>query len=171
MKVINLFGEPCSGKSTISAGLFYYMKIRNYNVELVTEYAKDLVWEQRDETFKDQLYITAKQNHRLECLRNKVDYVITDSLILLGAIYANYNIKYRNSLLLIVIEQIFKSYDNINFLLNRKLPYKNKGRIHNENQSIYIKEEIIKTLHNNFINYITIDSDETSVHKILSKLN
>ena len=55
--VINLIGAPGSGKTTIATDLFSKMKYLGYNVELVTEYAKELVWEQRHETFKNELYI------------------------------------------------------------------------------------------------------------------
>jgi ATP:corrinoid adenosyltransferase len=66
MKVINIFAGPCAGKSTTAAGLFYLMKVSGYNVELVTEYAKDMTWEGRHNILGDQLYILAKQNRRLE---------------------------------------------------------------------------------------------------------
>jgi adenylate kinase family enzyme len=65
MKVINLFGGPGSGKSTLAAGLFERMKIQGLSVELVTEYAKDMVWERRGNILDDQLYILAKQHRRL----------------------------------------------------------------------------------------------------------
>lgn len=55
MKVINLFGGPGSGKSTLAAGLFERMKIQGLSVELVTEYAKDMVWERRGNILDDQL--------------------------------------------------------------------------------------------------------------------
>jgi hypothetical protein len=42
------------------------MKQAGMSVELVTEYAKHLVWEDRKATLDDQLYVTATQNHRLE---------------------------------------------------------------------------------------------------------
>ena len=43
-KIINIFGNPGSGKSTIAAYLFTELKSRNIEVELVTETAKDLVY-------------------------------------------------------------------------------------------------------------------------------
>ena len=45
--VINLYGGPGCGKSTVSSGLFYKMKSEGYCVEYVSEYAKDLTYEER----------------------------------------------------------------------------------------------------------------------------
>lgn len=43
--VINLFGGPSAGKSTLAAGVFYNLKCMGINCELITEYPKDKVWE------------------------------------------------------------------------------------------------------------------------------
>ena len=48
LKVINFFGAPGSGKSTIAAGLFFEMKMKQMNVELVTEFAKELCYSERN---------------------------------------------------------------------------------------------------------------------------
>ena len=61
-KVINLFGGPGVGKSTIAAGLFYNMKIAGYNVEAPQEWCKQKVYEGTKYPFKDQLYTYACQN-------------------------------------------------------------------------------------------------------------
>ena len=53
MKVINLFAGPGTGKSTTAAGLFYKMKSKGYMVELVTEFAKDLVYQESFFRLKD----------------------------------------------------------------------------------------------------------------------
>lgn len=63
--VINLMGAPGTGKSTIASELFSKMKWLGYDVELVSEYAKELVWEERSETFKNELYLL---NNIIECL-------------------------------------------------------------------------------------------------------
>ena len=49
MKVINIFGGPGTGKSVTAAKLFAELKIQNKNCELITEYAKELVY---DESYK-----------------------------------------------------------------------------------------------------------------------
>jgi adenylylsulfate kinase-like enzyme len=43
LHVINLFGGPGTGKSTLAAALFTDLKMKGINAELVTEFAKDLV--------------------------------------------------------------------------------------------------------------------------------
>ena len=73
MRVINILAEPSAGKSTTAAGLFYKMKQDGLRVELVNEYAKDAVWDNRQDILADQLYMLAKQNRKLERLRDKVD--------------------------------------------------------------------------------------------------
>lgn len=126
-KIINLIGGPGTGKSTIAAELFAKMKWQGISVELVTEYAKDLVWEQRKHTFKNELYIFAKQHHRLFRLQGEVDYIITDSPIIqsifYNKIYGDNSEIYENFVL-----NEFNKFENINFWLKRTKPYVEKGR-------------------------------------------
>ena len=61
MILINLFGAPGAGKSTGAAYIFSQLKMRGVNVELVTEFAKDKVWEKSVEVFNNQAYIFGKQ--------------------------------------------------------------------------------------------------------------
>lgn len=62
MIVVNLFGAPGAGKSTGAARIFSNLKMAGINAELVTEFAKDKVWEENKAVFNDQLYIFGKQN-------------------------------------------------------------------------------------------------------------
>lgn len=137
MKVVNLFGGPGSGKSTRAAELFAYAKKQGENVELVTEYAKDMVWEDRANILDDQLYILGKQNRRLHRLRGAVDYVITDSPLLLGAYYARAN--YFRTFRALAIE-VFESYDNINVFLLRppRETYRKVGRLQDYQSAVDI---------------------------------
>ena len=64
MIVINFFGGAGSGKSAQAAGLFWLMKSKNYSVELINEFPKQLVWEKHYEALSDQLYILANQNRK-----------------------------------------------------------------------------------------------------------
>ena len=85
--VINLFGVPGAGKSTGAAYIFSQIKMRGINAELITEFAKDKVWEENKEVFKNQAYIFGKQSFKLSRCDGKVDVIITDSPLPLSIFY------------------------------------------------------------------------------------
>ncbi len=168
MKVINLIGQPGAGKSTTAFGLAHELTLLNLNCELVTEYAKDLVWrEMAPREFQDQLYITAKQNHRLDRLRGKVDYVVTDSSLVLGAIYARptYYQHYEPLLL-----ELFRSYDNEVYLIKRVKPYSPVGRNQNSEEAEKIYGLVVELLDYANIPYTEIAGDKDAPKKILKDL-
>ena len=139
MRVINVIGAPGKGKSTCASGLFCKMKMEGYNVELVTEYAKDLVWSKRFMELDNQVYVTAKQFHRQYILRNEVDYIITDSPIILGTIYEKGELKWFEPLVL----ELFNKFDNLNFFITEnKGRYSNKGRLQNRTESDEVTAKI-----------------------------
>lgn len=127
MKVVNIFGGPGTGKSTTASGLFYEMKKLQLNVELVTEYAKDVTWEKRYELLNDQIYIFAKQHRRIARLVDSgIDWVITDSPIPLGLVYTNPDTLSDHFSKLVM--EVFNNYNNHNFLLQRHFDYNPIGR-------------------------------------------
>lgn len=167
MKVINLWGSPGAGKSTAAAGLFYRMKIADYNVELINEYAKEVTWEGHGDLFRDQLYILGQQNRKLERLRGKVDYVITDSPLLLTLAYTpeNYYEGFDD-----LVTKIWDSYDNYNHLIIRTHAYKQTGRHHTEEQSIDVERKIRKMFEEyNLDNHISYNT-ERAVEDIFEKV-
>lgn len=165
MKVINLFGGPGTGKSTTAAALFALMKREGYNVELITEFAKDLVWTERTKELGDEIYIFGKMYHKLWRLRDKVDYVITDSPLPLCYYYDNENIKYFKEFVM----NAFNSFDNINFLLKRHFKYQEEGRIQNEEEANLVDEDIRDLIESNNIyiwKEICEDKPEEEILKI-----
>lgn len=156
MKIINLYGGPGTGKSTTAAGLFHLMKTLGYKVELVTEYAKDVVYSEHFFKLKDQLYIFTKQNHKLWKLKGKVDYVITDSPLLLSLHYFQPNDTYNENHFKDFVKSTFDSYDNINIFLTRNVsehPYQEYGRMQTEDEAKQIDLELIQLLDLNEVQY------------------
>lgn len=144
-KVINLFAGPGAGKSTLAAGLFYKLKINGYNAELALEYAKDLTWEERHSTLKNQFYVIGKQFHRITRLLNKVDFIITDSPILLGLFYgAEEPPSFKQYVL-----DCFNSLDNQNFFINRFKKYNPLGRNQTEEEAEIIDSAVLNLLMTN----------------------
>lgn len=170
MVVINLFGGPGAGKSTTAAGLFFKMKTDEYvrSVELVTEFAKDLVYAGRiKELSSNQLYITAKQYHRMERLRDQVDFVITDSPIIQGMMYTPKN---YFSFFKPLLKEMHYSFENFNVYINRVKQYKEYGRTQSQEKSDKIARNVRDFLDTNDIKYHVVNGDSSAPDTIKSLL-
>lgn len=161
--VVNLFGGAGVGKSTLMAKIFAELKTEGYDCEMVTEFAKDLVWERRGETFKDELYIFAKQNHRLFRVNGKVDIIVTDRPILLTNAYNQDNKELCNLCL-----KTFNQYNNLNLLLKRQTVYQENGRLQSEEEAVEIDSITQYILESNGINYyVFTNNDLTDIMNVI----
>lgn len=167
-KIINIFAGPGAGKSTTAAKLFSLYKCAGYSAELVTEYAKDMTWEQREPILQDQLYILAKQNRRVSRLIGKVDYVITDSPIIMGLAYVPDNY-YKN--FAPFVKEVWDSYDNHSFFIGRSdlVEYQEYGRNHNYAQAVEIDGKIKEMLASHNISFEQIPLSETLADTIFER--
>lgn len=162
--VINLFGGPGCGKSTTAAGLFSLLKLHDIECELATEYAKDLVWEERHRTFGDQHYIFGKQHHRIWRLKDKVNVVITDSPILLSVIYRPETL--GESFVRNVIDTV-NSFNNFNIVLRRTKKFNPNGRNQDENESKAIDEQIKDILIENNMPWIEVPGNLYGLNNVV----
>lgn len=142
MKVINLFGGPGTGKSTGAAFIFSQLKMKGHNVELVTEYAKDLVWQGSQHRLADQLHVFSEQYHRLDRLKDKVELVITDSPLYLSLVYAKLN-GFNKPGFEQLVQSCIDEFDNHDVFLKRQKPYQQIGRVQDEDEARNI-DDIIK---------------------------
>jgi hypothetical protein len=154
-----MFAGPGAGKSTTSAGLFTILKLHDgIKCELVTEFAKDLVWEERNYTFKNQFYLFAKQQHRVWRVSEKVDITITDSPILLSNIYGkHYNRHCANEAFYDYVLMEFNRFKNFNFFIERKKEYAEYGRNETAEEALTVDRKIKEYLKNQNIEYTSID--------------
>ena len=153
--VINLFGGPGAGKSTLAAELFSTLKTRGVNVELVREYAKEWAWDQQpiDDLYK-QIYVFGKQLRRESRLYNKVNVIVTDCPIHLSGFYWE---KYGDSdALTVAVKDVVKTakthnVQHINFFLNRVKPYDPRGRYQSEQEARLLDIKISEYLRKEFV--------------------
>lgn len=164
--VINLIGGPGSGKSTIASGIFYNLKKNGIDCEMALEFAKDKVWEESYRTLDDQIYVFGKQYHRLWKLLGKVDVIITDSPLILSAIYNKEQSDYFENF---IIEQFKKFNNKIYFIERNSSQYQENGRMQKLEEAIEIDEKILDILKRNDISFMNV-LNEKAVDFILSDI-
>jgi nicotinamide riboside kinase len=164
-KVINFYGGPSAGKSTMSAQLFGIMKAQRLNVEYVPEFAKELTWK-KSNSLDDQLYVMGNQHHMIYTLRDQVDFIITDSPMLLTLHYSGMGMsKFGSADRELVVNGInamalalYSMYDNADFYVvrgNRK--FIQAGRNQNEEQAKGIDMSVKFLLDQYKIDYTTVN--------------
>ena len=165
-KVINLFGGPGAGKSTCASGLFYLMKKDGICCEIANEWIKEKVYEENRYVFSDQMYVFAKQRKKLMQLTGKVEYIITDSPLLLSVIYGKESGTFNS----LVVEE-FNKFVNLNFLVTRDHQYQTYGRIQDKCQAQDISRRIASILNYKQIEYQEVSSSNSAeeIYKLVRR--
>lgn len=164
--VVNLFAGPGTGKSTICSGIFFDLKNMHIESEIANEYAKELVWEKRTNTFNDQIYLFAKQYHKIFRLLGQVDVVVTDCPILLSPVY---DASKRKTLERLIVEEHNNMW-TYNVFLKRKKTYNPNGRIHTEAQAHAIDLKVADVLSRNNIPFEVFEADTRGKDLIVLKI-
>ena len=160
--VVNLFAGPGAGKSTGAAFLFAFLKLFKVNVELVTEFAKELAWEGDKEFMsRNQLYITGQQVRRMNRLVGKVDVIITDSPIEMAAFYTE-----EPTLKQLCKEEGAKFSNRLDFFIERTKEYNPSGR----NQTFEEAKEIDRRIRELNPNMQSITGDVDGYTVALNKI-
>ncbi|MCQ4021731.1 MULTISPECIES: AAA family ATPase [unclassified Ruminococcus] len=162
--VINAFAGPGAGKTTSCLEIAEKLKKQGYVTEYVQEYAKELVWDNQlellDGSIERQFDILQEQLNRVDRLYGKVDFIVTDSPVLLNATY----LQEHNSEYIRAVQEIYSHFDNFNYFVERDVTtFENEGRIHNLEQSLQIDQELKDTLSSlnlgySIYNHSTIDN-------------
>ncbi len=169
--VVNFYGGPGSGKSTMTNRVFAELKDLGYNAEIASEYAKDLTWQESHNVLNNQIYVFGKQQHRIWRLNGKVQIILTDSPLLFSLIYG----REKTSILFkYFVEDEYRRYNNMNIFLKRVKPYNPSGRNQTEDEAKVLDTDIYKIVSGFGIDLIIEgqkSSAETIVNNIISKYN
>lgn len=168
--VINLFGAPGAGKSTGAAIVFAELKKRGVNAELVTEFAKDKTWEGNATALGCQEYVFGKQSYRLARCKADVDVIVTDSPLPLGLLYVNDPALLSDGAFQKVVMNVFNSYNNLNYYVNRVKPYNPKGRNQTEAESDALAAPLKKLINENDISCVEINGDDEGYAAVVEEV-
>lgn len=170
-KVINFIAAPSTGKSLMSALVYAELKMMHKSTEIIPEYAKWLVYTKDFDTLNDQWKLSTEQYKKVKILEGKVEYIVGDSGLLTGLYYnrkytSNHSDKRKTASM---IMDRNNEFNNIYIYLRRNdnFPYENNGRVHSEEESRIIEQELLDMLHELNINFKSFTSDRIHVKDIV----
>lgn len=168
--VVNLFGAPGAGKSTGAAYIFSKLKMLGVNAELITEFAKDKVWEENSEVFKpdNQIYLFGKQFYRMSRCRDKVDVIVTDSPLPLSILYNKSTV--LTSSFDDVVMSCYYSFENMNYFVKRSKPYNPIGRLQTETESDELAAHLIGFLIDSNVEHSVIFGNIEEYDKVIQEV-
>lgn len=177
-KIVCLYDGPGTGKSTTAAGVFYKLKLQNYNCEMNREYIKDWVWENRTIRPGDQTYFFCKQARKERIyMEAGCDFIITDSPLVLMHFYGLKHDKFEQNqntslMLLRHHHEVCKAYGYKveHFFLHREKPYQTAGRFQGEVEAKSLDLEIKNLLDSLKIKYIEINANDLAAERITQNL-
>jgi len=172
--VINLLGGSGLGKSTTAALIFGELKLLGENIELVQEYAKEWAWAGKRILPTDQDHICQEQWNRESRLYGKVDFIVTDSPLILGPMYEKFysgeDTTYSKTSEKIT-SATNKGITYMNFLLKRHKKFNPKGRFETEEQAKEVDAFLQKYLQEKQIPFHTVLSeDKERVNEIINQV-
>lgn len=138
------------------------LSLSDYRVEYVPEFAKFATLAQNKSALSDQIYMFAKQENRLKVLSESgLDFVVMDGPLPIALLFQpeGYFKHYEP-----LVMEVFKSYDNVNFFLNKAAGhrYKTHGRNENEAQAEALGLRLRQTLQRH-----QVVCQEVQVQKVL----
>jgi hypothetical protein len=168
--IVNFWGGPGSGKSIAAAQAYIDLSKLGYGVELIREYIKDWVWEDRKRFALDQTYIMGKQMRREQVCLGQLDFIVTDSPVWLSAFYDEYYHDHGD-----VIKNVVKEYyrqlrvdghDIVHFFMRRSGPYNPNGRYETEEDALKIDFALGQFCWDNGIIVSSVERDEPIVERL-----
>lgn len=169
--VINLLGGSGLGKSTNAALVFGALKMLGLEAELVREYVKEWAWQEKPVGKFGQSIIYGRQLERESMLYGKVNFIVTDSPLILGPIYQSHY-SGHDTIKNVVLNDLKTAKElgvtHLNFLLTRKKPFNPKGRYETEEQARVIDRKVESFLLLHGLSFITVDCDEQDRVKFIT---
>ncbi len=156
---INLFGGPGIGKSTLAARIFTHLKQAGKSIELVQEFVKQYVYDDRQLNGWDYGYTFAQQfEAERRPLQGGIWQIVTDSPLLLQCVYARMAGCPVTDSLISICQEFDREYPTTNLFLKRQTRFVTDGRWQqNEQEAVAIDTAVEATLRQNNIKYYWIN--------------
>ncbi|RAZ46156.1 AAA family ATPase [Campylobacter hyointestinalis] len=141
--VINIYGSPGAGKSTLAKNLKKCMREKRIDVGLISEFATELIENNQKEKLKDQPYVTKGQMLNIAKVLKEYDIAISDSPIELGKFYCDPRDEQRTNELIKKCKNMYKSIFFLKLDEQAKQDYTMESRVHTYAQSQKLQERML----------------------------
>jgi hypothetical protein len=173
---VNLYAGPGIGKSVTAARLYAELKLRGIHAELVSEYAKELVYLGTLEQ-NTQEDILQEQLRRQGLLQGQALVVVTDSPVPMSLVYAKRLVGDKETMARLdkLLGEGTRGWLNLDVLLHRDLSqgFETEGRSQNAAEAMLVHRQISHFLRQNFPQHIELKVEtalETLVERVQGHL-
>ena len=153
MKIINLFGGPGSGKTTLAYYLAYRFKQAGFRAELVGEAAREIIYDRNPpdpdtggvarQLIDNQFLISGLQSERIQRLfRHNVEVAIADSPLRMGLLYVKeHEMRWALQAAITAFDKDFQHQRNV-FVNRTPGKYDQESRAQNEAEATELDDKI-----------------------------
>lgn len=155
MLVVNLFGAPGAGKSTLALLVASVLKTEHADLttECPDEIAKLFVYEESHKALGCQLYIAGRQQWQIARCEGHADIVVCDGPVLLSTVYAGEDGKKVPPGFDQVCEFYHNQFPSSNWLVKRRHAFESRARIHGEEDEPRLHKKITEVMDSVIRNY------------------
>lgn len=148
LRRISIFGAPGAGKTVLAHELFVHYKKQGRVCEVVNELAREWAYVDRPVRSMDQLFLFATQMHREDTLltRDKCEFVVTDSPVMLNAFYGTLTSPELTGAYREFGTSFDKRFRSVNIFcpLNDEFAFHSEGRFHSREEAGVLEEKILE---------------------------
>jgi predicted ATPase len=168
MIIVNLFGGPGSGKTTLAYYLAYRFKQAGFRAELVGEAAREIIYDRNPpsggvaaQLLDNQLLITGLQAERIKRLaRHDVEVAIADSPLRMGLLYVReHDMRWALQAAISAFDKEFQHQRNV-FVQRTRGHYDQESRAQSEAEAVEFDEKIKALIGHQIGDYQTIWGQE-----------
>ena len=174
--LINAYGSPSSGKTTLCARLFAALKNLGVDAYLTMEVVKTWCIEGREIGRYGQYVLFGQEVERQSRLFNKVDIALVDSPVGLSGFYNYYYSGKTDNSLSVPCREFYKraaedGVQILNFFLTPQKPYDPRARYQTEEQAQDVHVSLKEWLNREGYNYVELNcSDDQRLDAIMQHL-
>jgi energy-coupling factor transporter ATP-binding protein EcfA2 len=148
MLVINLFGAPGAGKSTLALLVAGLLKSQHpdLTVECPDEIAKLVVYDESPKVLRCQLYIAGRQFWQIARCEGHADVVVCDSPVLLSPVYGTEHGQSLPPAFFDVCAHYHAEFPSLNYFVMRAHQFETRARVHDQSDERRLENKISEAL-------------------------